>query len=300
MKKNLVSLILVALIFFTSVTPAQAARIDVSFNLTDISGNLNSAAFPTLADPVAGIPVYFQLDSDTDHCKLYIRELGSTNWKLESVYDSSGYFLKPVRFKQRGVFGIRVEMKTIDGRTGTLEGTVQVKEVSNNRDAAILMESKNWIRWKQMDDRWANAYIGSEMMRSHGSAVTSVAMIAMQGGFESVTSGFNPGVLLQRLKNVGAFADNNLCWRLVGQVIHGLDYHKKITLSGSAADKLATIKQYYDADFQMLVSVKNGAHWVAIDSVTSTNVGIMDPACNATDLFNSYSASGVTQIRLFK
>lgn len=296
MKKNLVSLMLAALIVFASVTTAQASRSDVSFNLTDVSGNLNSSAFPTLADSVAGIPVYFQLDSDTDHCKLYIREPGSTNWKLESVYDSSGYFLKPVRFKQSGIFGIRVEMKTIDGRTGTLEGTVEVKEVSNNRNAAISTEYKNW---KQMDGRWANAYIGSEMMRTHGSVVASVAMLAVQGGFESVTSGFNPGVLLQRLKNVGAFVDNNLCWRLVGQVIHGLDYHKKITLSGSAADKLATIKQYYDADFKMLVSVKNGAHWVAIDSVTSTNAKIMDPACNATDLFN-YNASGVTQIRLFK
>ena len=250
MKKNLVSLMLAALIVFASVTTAQAAEIDVSFNLTDVSGNLNSAV----------------------------------------------YFLKPARFKQSAILGIRVEMKTIDGRTGTLEGTVQVKEVSNNRNATISTEYKSWSK---MDDRWANAYIGSEMMRTHGSAVTSVAMLAVQGGFESVTSGFNPGVLLQRLKNVGAFVDNNLCWRLVGQVIHGLDYHKKITLSGSAADKLATIKQYYDADFKMLVSVKN-AHWVAIDSVTSTNVNIMDPACNATDLFNTYNASGVTQIRLFK
>ena len=70
--------------------------------------------------------------------------------------------------------------------------------------------------------------------------------------------------------------------------------------SGSAADKLAAIKQYYDADFQILVSVKNGAHWVAIDSVTSKNVRIMDPGSNAADLFNTYNASGVTQIRLFK
>ncbi len=307
MKKNTkktLTLILAAIAAASTVTTASAARIEQNFASTPVTANLSNSSLPMGIDPVAGQRCYFNLAGDTDYkfdwFKMYVREPGSNSWKLESTYDPSGYFrycYTPVTFWESGEHGLRLELALTDGRVATAEGSFNVQP--SGTVSPTPQTRGEYRTWKQNDSRWGNAYIGSRTMSSRGCAITSVAMLAVKGGFESETS-FNPGVLLQRLKNVGGFANNDIYWGSVKHAVSGMDYQGKVNLSGSMSNKIATIKRYADAGYLMVVAVKDFGHWVAVDSATSSKVTIMDPACNATDLFGTYSASGVVQIRLYK
>ena len=70
-------------------------------------------------------------------------------------------------------------------------------------------------------------------------------------------------------------------------------------LSGSAADKAATIEDYVSRGYAVVVNVAYGSHWVAVSGVSGSNVSIMDPAYSTTDLFGYYDAAGVDRIAVF-
>jgi uncharacterized protein YgiM (DUF1202 family) len=55
-----------------------------------------------------------------------------------------------------------------------------------------------------------------------------------------------------------------------------------------------------DQGYYLEAVVRNGGHFVAIDSVNGSNVTMMDPGSRATSLFDQYAASGVISLRLFK
>mgnify|MGYP002420110719 CR=1 FL=1 len=79
-----------------------------------------------------------------------------------------------------------------------------------------------------------------------------------------------------------------------------MEYVSGGALTGSQEQKVATVASYINQGYYVLVAVNNGGHWVAVEGVSGNDIKMMDPAKSSTSLFSSYSASGVSQVRVFK
>lgn len=156
--------------------------------------------------------------------------------------------------------------------------------------------------WQQGDSEWGTMQVGSsgETMRAIGCAITSTAILMVRSG--AVTDpDFTPGKLLTFLNQAGAFsAEGDLNWKYVEKYGADFAYYNSYKLAGTQAEKTASIRSWLDNGYYVMVNVKNGQHFVAVDEVVGDTVRIMDPAGSATDLFGAYPASGVIGIRVFK
>ena len=135
-------------------------------------------------------------------------------------------------------------------------------------------------------------------MSEVGCAVTSASMLIVHSGLRSDSS-FNPGTLCTYLSNNGGFINNNIYWEKISNLVPEFQFKGSVGLSGTQAQKLAAIKNYYDQGYYIIVSVKNGGHFVAVKNVSDSNVTIMDPSQSFTDLFSNYNANQVNSIRIF-
>lgn len=191
---------------------------------------------------------------------------------------------------------------TYNGKTGwcSVQYLTKVNTTSSSSSSSTTSSATGAYRsWKQYDSSWGSVKIGTKTIKQVGCAATSVAMLIVHAGLRSEKN-FNPGIFVNEMKKVNGFANNDIYWAKAEQVVPGFSYSKCITLKGDADDKLATIQKYADQGYYIIVSVKNCGHWVAVDSVTSTKVKMMDPGSSSTDLFAKYAASGMTQLRLYK
>lgn len=168
--------------------------------------------------------------------------------------------------------------------------------------ASLQAATGEYRSWKQGDSRWGSMHLGSssDTMAESGCLVTAIAMLMVHTGCADEST-MDPGVLCEYLSNNGGFtAYGELYWAKINGAAEGFSLSNwKVMLSGSAADKAATIKDYLDRGYAVVVNVAYGSHWVAVADVNGSNVSIMDPAYSATDLFSSYDAGGVDRIAVF-
>lgn len=156
--------------------------------------------------------------------------------------------------------------------------------------------------WKQYDSRWGSLPVGNGgTMRSIGCLVTSLAMCAVHSGIRSEDD-FDPGTFVTMLNNNGGFASGgNLYWYKVSEVIPEFQVNVwNYKLSGlSKAEKTEIIQSHLDAGRQVVVSVNNGGHWVAVDYVANGDVIIMDPGYLRTSLYGDYDHTSVYQLAAY-
>ena len=158
-----------------------------------------------------------------------------------------------------------------------------------------------YYEWKQYDSRWASSVLTTKTMKQVGCLATSIAMLAVQAGLRNETN-FDPGVFAAEMKKAGGFnEDDDLVWEAISKAVPGLTAETPwARLDGTEAEKMALLKGYLDAGYQVAVAVRNGGHWVALRAVTGGRAVMMDPACAATDLFAKYPAAGVTRAALLR
>lgn len=164
--------------------------------------------------------------------------------------------------------------------------------------------STDYKTWLQSDPEWGSIHLGTSdyTMKSSGCLVTSIAMLICHTGSADPSS-FTPGTLVNYLNDNGGFTSGGaLYWEKVNGAADGFSLvNYKISLSNmTQAEKTAEMKEYLDAGDAVIISVKNGGHWVALDRIEGNTVYMMDPASSSTDLYGTYDVDGVDRLAIYK
>ena len=184
------------------------------------------------------------------------------------------------------------------------EYTEPVARIENVEDRGVLKAATGEYRtWKQTDGRWQHIHLGGSVhtMGDSGCLVTAIATLMVHSG-SADESTIDPGKLCEYLNGNGGFTSNGeLYWGKINGAVPGFKLANwGIDLSGSQADKVAQIGSYLNQGYYIVVSVGNGAHWVAVDSLDGNgDVNIFEPAYSYTKLFQGYSNSGITRMAVF-
>ncbi len=175
--------------------------------------------------------------------------------------------------------------------TAALSGTIS-QAISDNA----------YKSWKQYGETWSSMTLGSsgETVARSGCAVTSAAILMVKSG--SVTDdSFTPATLVSYLSANGGFsASGGINWNKLTNYAPSFVYCGKSALSGTQQQKAEKMQSLIDQGYYLEAVVKNGGHFVAVDSVSGSDVTMMDPGSKSTSLFDKYAASGVVSLRLFK
>ncbi len=177
----------------------------------------------------------------------------------------------------------------------------------------------SYVGWKQTDSRWKDVVLGggtdsSRSIGNIGCLATSISMlIAKSGAIDSLPTGntlkgnFNPGTFVEAMNRAGGFTSGGLLnWASVGKVVPNFVYdeNSRQTLSGLSREaKLKAINnKISQANTYCVVEVKGGQgqHWVAVDSVSGTNIKMLDPGSKATNLWKEYDYKRTSIIQCFK
>ena len=128
-----------------------------------------------------------------------------------------------------------------------------------------------YVNWRQTDSRWSSIKLGTtadSTVGQIGCAATSLCCLLVESGAcsddESV---FNPKIGINKMKTAGAFTSGGAIYWSTAASANSKNFKvaNDITLSGSNAQKLATIKKYYDQGYYVQVKVVCGSqHWVAV------------------------------------
>ncbi len=158
-----------------------------------------------------------------------------------------------------------------------------------------------YYAWRQGDPQWGSKPLGTggETVKSAGCLMTSVAMLIVHAGLRD-EGNFDPGVFCDFLNANDGFIGSNYVWTAVTKLIPEFRFVESVALSGAAADKVATVKSYYDQGYYIVAAVRYGGHHVAVRSVSDGVIEMMDPASNYTNLFDGYDAAGVGKIYLYR
>ena len=183
---------------------------------------------------------------------------------------------------------------------GVLAAVLAISAVGAGLAGAL--SSSEYKNWKQYGSSWSQLHLGSssETVARSGCAVTSAAILMVQSG--SVTdSDFTPGTIVSYLNAHGGFTSSGcIDWNKLSSYAPDFVYCGRSNLSGSQADKASKMQSLLNQGYYLIANVKNGGHFVAVDSVSGQNVTMMDPGSSSTSLFGKYAASGVISLRLFK
>ena len=147
----------------------------------------------------------------------------------------------------------------------------------------------DWRNWKQCDKPWGPQKIGGSTICGVGCAATSVSiLIAKSGTYTTLGANFNPGTFVQEHKKHGGFYGDNIKWdvtdvapnfRLVGRYFGG------ITVS--------QVANYVNSGHYVILNVKHGGHFVAVDYVSGNKIHIIDPGYNRTIIPGDYTLSEI-------
>ncbi len=157
--------------------------------------------------------------------------------------------------------------------------------------------------WKQGDSRWGSMRLGgsSYTMANSGCAATALSMLMVHSG--SVTDdSFTPATLCTFFNNNGGFSNRgDISWGVSSKLASSFSFEGYGTLSASSVSgKADEIQKYLDAGYYVILGVKSGGHWVAVDKVDGDKVYAFDPANGKyINVFDAYSNSGIYKVRKF-
>ncbi len=169
---------------------------------------------------------------------------------------------------------------------------------------SVQAADTSYKTWKQTDDRWGDITMGTggNTIRQVGCLVTSISMLMCHSGSVSA-SDFSPAVLVKHLNNNGGFTSSGaLYWSKVNGCVSSFSLSNwKVSMSGlSRAEKIALMTDYIENGYSVVISVRYGNHWVALDRIEGEKVYMMDPGTNGSLLFDTYDEAGVDRLAIFK
>lgn len=160
--------------------------------------------------------------------------------------------------------------------------------------------SENYRQWRQFDSQWGSIKLGEGncTMANSGCLVTAIAIMAVYSGSENGDN-FNPGTFANSLNAINAFSNGAIAsWASITKVIPDVKFVERHTFTSSDQNgKAAEMKSYMDKGYYVICNV--GGHHVFVESISGSDVRMIDPAKDDTDLFSAYNNSGIVDIRVF-
>lgn len=177
--------------------------------------------------------------------------------------------------------------------------TISKSNCSNVCNAA----TGDYTQWKQFGQSWSNISIGSSTIGKIGCLATSVSIQLARSGVPVSVAELNPGTFVEAIKPEG-FQGNNFVWSAPSKIAPTFVYQGKYSLSGTQAQKAATVQNYINNGCYLVMEVKTscgkGQHWVAVDYVEGSTVHIMDPGSSNGTTWDTYGAQCAGTLACYK
>lgn len=153
------------------------------------------------------------------------------------------------------------------------------------------VSSGEWSNWKQYNPTWGGVALGPKTVGQIGCAMTSVAMQIMRSGVQTTLGAdFNPGTFASALAKVGGFdAKGNINWGAVSKIAPGFQWTGRVR-NGVDSN---TIGELVSQGYYVILNVKNGRHWVAVDRVEGNKIYMYDPGSGGTEVGQTYGLNSI-------
>ena len=178
---------------------------------------------------------------------------------------------------------------------GSFDGTIDPitdPQYTNAICNELGTSTGDWANWKQYDPKWKSVPLGPSTVGAIGCAMTSVAIqIARSGVSTTLGADFNPGTFAQALTQVGGFdSRGNIDWYSVTKIAPSFHW-TGTRVYGSVSP--STIDSLIQQGYYVILNVKNGRHWVAVDRVEGNKIYMFDPGSGGTEVGQTYGLSSV-------
>ena len=230
-----------------------------------------------------------RLLSDKYNCNVY----GSNSEQLQCIKDH-GYATDP-NYVSKILNVIKTynlsqyDIGTWDGTTTSYDSPTYNNKICYNGGST---NSGTFTSWKQYDSQWSNVRLGNKTVGAIGCAMTSVAIQIMRSGSPLSIEEFNPGTFAQALTKAGGFdAAGNITWSAVERIAPNFKFVDRINHRPSLQELNNLVSQGY----YVILNVKYGRHWVAIDSVDVANnkIYMFDPGSPGTEVGETYGLNSI-------
>lgn len=230
-----------------------------------------------------------RLLSDKYNCNVY----GSNSEQLQCIKDH-GYATDP-NYVSKILNVIKTynlsqyDIGTWDGTTTSYDSPTYNNKICYNGGST---NSGTFTSWKQYDNQWSNVRLGNKTVGAIGCAMTSVAIQIMRSGSPLSIEEFNPGTFAQALTKAGGFdAAGNITWSAVERIAPNFKFVDRINHRPSLQELNNLVSQGY----YVILNVKYGRHWIAIDSVDVANnkIYMFDPGSPGTEVGETYGLNSI-------
>lgn len=230
-----------------------------------------------------------RLLSDKYNCNVY----GSNSEQLQCIKDH-GYATDP-NYVSKILNVIKTynlsqyDIGTWDGTTTSYDSPTYNNQICYNGGST---NSGTFTSWKQYDNQWSNVRLGNKTVGAIGCAMTSVAIQIMRSGSPLSIEEFNPGTFAQALTKAGGFdAAGNITWSAVERIAPNFKFVDRVNHRPSLQELNNLVSQGY----YVILNVKYGRHWIAIDSVDVANnkIYMFDPGSPGTEVGETYGLNSI-------
>lgn len=230
-----------------------------------------------------------RLLSDKYNCNVY----GSNSEQLQCIKDH-GYatdhnYVSKILNVIKTYNLSQYDIGTWDGTTTSYDSPTYNNKICYNGGST---NSGTFTSWKQYDNQWSNVRLGNKTVGAIGCAMTSVAIQIMRSGSPLSIEEFNPGTFAQALTKAGGFdAAGNITWSAVERIAPNFKFVDRINHRPSLQELNNLVSQGY----YVILNVKYGRHWVAIDSVDVANnkIYMFDPGSPGTEVGETYGLNSI-------
>lgn len=230
-----------------------------------------------------------RLLADKYNCNVY----GSNSEQLQCIKDH-GYATDP-NYVSKILNVIKTynlsqyDIGTWDGTTTSYDSPTYNNKICYNGGST---NSGTFTSWKQYDSQWSTVRLGNKTVGAIGCAMTSVAIQIMRSGSPLSIEEFNPGTFAQALTKAGGFdAAGNITWSAVERIAPNFKFVDRINHRPSLQELNNLVSQGY----YVILNVKYGRHWIAIDSVDVANnkIYMFDPGSPGTEVGETYGLNSI-------
>lgn len=230
-----------------------------------------------------------RLLSDKYNCNVY----SSNSEQLQCIKDH-GYATDP-NYVSKILNVIKTynlsqyDIGTWDGTTTSYDSPTYNNKICYNGGST---NSGTFTSWKQYDSQWSNVRLGNKTVGKIGCAMTSVAIQIMRSGSPLSIEEFNPGTFAQALTKAGGFdAAGNITWSAVERIAPNFKFVDRVNHRPSLQELNNLVSQGY----YVILNVKYGRHWIAIDSVDVANnkIYMFDPGSPGTEVGETYGLNSI-------
>lgn len=242
----------------------------------------------------------------------------TTSIKQEQVEEKINDYLEgeKTRTVSKKVLHVSVTSQTLDSimnKYGFKEDQKkQVKELLDKEYDELWTSliygpgAGEYVYWRQKGASWSNIKIGTsgKSIGDIGCLATSIAILIRRSGANTTIIPFDPGVFVEEMNKNGGFdRDGNLQYSQISKIVPNFEYVGRVDLSKeNKFDKLKLINEYSSKGYFLSVEVKGdtGQHWVAIMNIEGSNINMVDPGSDGTNMWASYDWKNTSQFVYFK